>query len=128
MNINTTIPISKAANNNKRVVVFLPICLPWTNEVLQRQEVELRLLCTRYELDSNDVRIEATAKLFTPTTIGGYVDSSGKKIDKKDKKSKKKGDFYKSKLPSGNKSIVEQYFDIFRKEITELDKQGYFNS
>jgi hypothetical protein len=128
MNINVTIPIGKAPNNNKRIVVFYPICLPTYNEVTQSWDVELRLLCNRYELDVNDVRIESTAKLFTPTTIGEYVDSSGKKKDKADPTAQAKGDYYKNKAARGNSSIFEQYFDVFRNEIIELDKQGYFNT
>lgn len=122
MNINVTVSISKAANNNNRIIEFYPICLP-----TQEGEVELRLLCTRYELDGNNDKIVNTAKLFTPTTIGEYVDATGKKKDKNDTGALKKGDYYKDKLTSGSKSIIEQYFDIFRSEIDELDKQNYFD-
>lgn len=118
MSLTITQAISKhpTSKNNREVftrVLFL--------------ENEVRLLCLVYELDKNGVRLESSAKLKTHTTVGAYVDATGKKKEKNDSGAIKKEDWYKNKMPSGNKSLLNQLFDMFKAEVAELDKDGYFN-
>lgn len=93
-----------------------------------QDEFEVRLLCTRYDLDEYGSWVHASAKLFTPTTVNEYVDDEGKKVDKKHSKAVKKKDFYTSKVTSGGKSDFLKWVDTLRAEVKALDKQGGFDA
>jgi len=115
--------ISKDPNTNKERIVETQVLF-----LNNGTEDEIRLLCMVWQTTNAGVKIVGTNKLFTPTTIGEYVDSTGKKKDKNDLGAIPKKDYYYSKKRGGTKSDLDNILDTFKEEIDELDKIGYFNT
>lgn len=112
-------------NNRKVVATFHSLDNP------NDPDGELRLVIRVFEVDKHDNPIKGSDKLYNTSTLDGYVSNDGNPKGKKDKGVVKKKDYYKNLAPDKNtnvKSPVDQFIDMLKKEIDELDKANFFNT